>query len=148
MDRCNQLAFGRTLPSLFRGMILGILGSAASSDTIRCAMPAATNRHYIAPEVELVTNDSGGVVVRDAVIRSSGRDMVFGSIASESATKLVIRWDVMGVDRDPGEKQYRAAHLVVRLSLQKDSGAASMHVLDAQTAGYEYRATGSCTTKE
>lgn len=80
----------------------------------------------------------------DAIIASTDRQSVFGEVAVENAKRISIRWDLPNVKGDPQEYRFRDAHLVVRLTIQKASGAAVMTVVDAQNRGFDYRAEGRC----
>lgn len=124
--------------------LLGV--SSAAADTIKCSMKQPFNPYYIAPNIEFEIGDFGGVVVRDALIASTGRESAYGEVAKDSATLLSIRWDVVGVKPDPNEFRLTTEpHLVVRLTIQKSDGSATMTVVDAQRRGTQVKAKGKCS---
>jgi hypothetical protein len=139
--------------SLKAAIILSILGTAslatsALAQSVKCTMDSSPARYYIAPEVSLVLGDFGEVAVRDAIIASTGRKMVPGSVATDDAKRLSILWEVRDPPTNPAETRAHGAHLLVRLSIQKSDGKARMTVLDVQARrrqSREYRTTGACS---
>jgi hypothetical protein len=121
-----------------------VSSGAAMADRLQCTMTPGTATYYIAPIVTLDVNDFGRVRVTDSIITSTDAEFVFGEVANESASKLSIRWDVRNVKTDPQQEQFLDATLLVRLSIQKASGSATMTVLDAHRRGTQYRAEGQC----
>jgi hypothetical protein len=129
---------------LVAGILCTLIAASAHADRLRCSLNPGKFIYYIAPVVNIEVNDFGRVRVADSIIESTDAEFVFGQVATESASKLSIRWDVRNVKTDPKQEQFRDATLLVRLSIQKASGSATMTVLDAHRRGAEYRAEGRC----
>lgn len=108
---------------------------AALADRLQCTMEPGRAKYYIAPVVTVEVNDFGRARVSDAIVEASGANFVFREVAGDTAKRMAMRWEVRNVKPDPKEDRVRDATLVVRLTVQKASGAAVMTVLDAHQSG-------------
>ena len=112
--------------------------------SIQCTMLQRTNSHYIAPEISLAVLEYSEISVKDAVIASSGRKAVRGTVSKENSQRMSILWEVRNVPVDPGESRRYAPMLQVRLTIQKKDGKASMTVTDMIYDQFSYKASGVC----
>ena len=134
------------LARLGLALALGVgAASAAWADSMTCRMDPTANGRYIAPSVSVTWDAFGTAKVSDAVIAATGRKGQTGEIAPSNGSKVIVLWEVPNVTPDPLETRRRDAHLVVRLTVQRASGAALMTVQDASNRKYSYRSTGACT---
>lgn len=122
----------------------GVSASAAFAETLLCRMNSAAQDRYVAPEVRLEWDAYGAVTVADAVIGATGRASVSGEIVPSNSGKIIATWQVRGVKPDPLEQRRKDAHLVVRLTVRRGDGSATMTISDASNRKYSYRATGAC----
>lgn len=134
------------MKALFAILMLVGLGFATQvvAKEVSCTMEGTSNPFYVSPEIRLTIGDFYEVSVRDSIIASTGRSQVIGAIARDDAARLAVLWEVRNVKPDPKETRAYPAHLLVRLSVEKASGAARMTIRDGQGRRYEYRATGTC----
>lgn len=119
----------------------------AFARTVQCVMDVTPNRYYIAPEIQAKIGEFGQVAVTDAIILSTDRKQVIGTLPKDDAQRLSILWEVKGVTPDPTEYRAYGSHLVVRLTIQKADGSARMTISDAQARKYQYRTKGTCRIK-
>jgi hypothetical protein len=120
------------------------LADASFARTITCTMSQRSNSHYIAPEIALKLLDYGEVSIADAVIASTGKKRIIGTISSENSRKLSVYWEVRNVPADPKEFRFSKPKLVVRLNIQKRDGAATLSATDFVQDNLSYRGTGVC----
>lgn len=114
------------------------------AETLRCVMADDRNRYYVAKDITLKLRDFGKVEVRDAIIQSTGREKIFGKIDRDDSKRLSIIWELNEVPHDPKETRAYSVKLVVRLTVRRSDGTATMTILDKLVRDNEYRATGVC----
>lgn len=120
-----------------------LLSPPAAAQDIRCTMGPDKNGHYIATDIGLAISSYGDVSVEDAVVNSTGRSAVIGSVAREDGRRLVLYWELKSVPPDPKEYRFMDVSLIYRLTIQKADGAARLVATDARSTT-EYKATGRC----
>jgi hypothetical protein len=130
--------------SLASVVVCAVLSGTAFAQTVRCTMDQRTNAHYIAPEITLTLRDYGEISVRDAIIASTGLKLVHGTVSKENASRITLVWEVRNVPADPAEVRRYDPMLQVRLTIQKQGGAATMTIADTLYSDFSYRGTGTC----
>jgi hypothetical protein len=126
-------------------LVVSILAAqAASAENIRCRFDTAPAPGYIAPEITLEVLEAGDVIVKDAVISSTGRERVIGAVSKDDGRRLSVVWEIKGVPPSPFETRAYDLNFLVRLSVQKADGAARITVVDLLVREKEYRSAGTC----
>jgi hypothetical protein len=64
-------------------------------------MDQRMNRHCIAPEIALTLREHDEISVRDAIIASTGRELVHGTLCKENASRITLVWEVRNVPAVP-----------------------------------------------
>jgi hypothetical protein len=129
------------LPSLALGA--GLSGT-AFAQTIQCTMDQRPSAYYISSNVTLTVREFDEVSVRDDVIASTGRKAVEGTVSRDDSRRLSVVWEVRNVPPNPAEFRRYDPMLQVRLTIQKQGGAATMTVMDTLYNEFTYRTTGLC----
>lgn len=96
----------------------------------------------------MTLGDPGEVTVRDAIIASTGRKFVRGSVAKNDAKRLPITWEAKNVPKDPADGRAHLPHLIIRLTVLKADGAARMTIQDGFYRDRGYQSTGKCRFSE
>lgn len=133
--------FARFAFALFPGFLAA---QSVSAESILCRMATASAPAYIAPEINLEIRDQNAVIVKDAVISSTGRDHVFGKVSGDDDRRLSIVWKLSEVPADTSETRAYSLTLQIRLSIQKADGAARITLVDTFYLDKSYSGTGTC----
>lgn len=125
-------------------LVVFLVAQSASAENILCRMETAPAPGYIAPEISLEVREQGDVMVKDAVIASTGRERVFGKVSKDDARRLSIVWEIREVPIKPSETRAFSLHFLVRLTINRADGAARITLFDTLVRENEYRSAGTC----
>lgn len=143
---CNGSKHRMSLKVVFLCQIAFVFALADSSlaRTINCSMLERSNSQYIAPEISLTLLDYGEVSIKDSIIASTGKKVVLGTVSSKNSRRISVYWEVRNVPADPLEFRSSRPKLQIRLTIQKQNGAAALSAVDLVHGNLSYRGTGVC----
>lgn len=121
-----------------------LLAPPATAESILCQMDTAPAPGYIAPEISLDIGDQNQVVVKDAVITSTGRQRVLGELSKDDGRRVSVVWEISEVPARKSETRAYSLKLQVRLSINRVDGAARITLADTFFLQKTYVSKGTC----
>jgi hypothetical protein len=125
---------------------LGLLAAApATAETLACRLDPGKHEAYIARDIRIDLRGTDEARVADAIIASTGRRSVVATVDRSKPNRLRIVWDLSEVAKDPMESRPGPVKLSMRLSVERQGGAARLEVQDLLNRKYSYKALGRCS---